>query len=126
VIPLLASLERDRPAAALNKTCVRGDVTCSPETLYPRHSLRSHGARRDTMTLASSIMANARKTHKNAIGPPSPRLRSAKMAKTAPPRQRRGRLQPLLPGRYASCIETSCIKESYLLIHLHKRGNLYR
>jgi hypothetical protein len=30
------------------RSSVRGDGPCSPETLYPRHSLRSHGARRDT------------------------------------------------------------------------------
>jgi hypothetical protein len=29
MIPLLASLERDRPVAALNKTRVKGQVTCS-------------------------------------------------------------------------------------------------
>jgi hypothetical protein len=34
VIPLLASLKRDRPAAALNRTYVREQVTCSQSTLY--------------------------------------------------------------------------------------------
>jgi hypothetical protein len=67
-------------AAALKQTCVRGLLICSQATLY-----------RDTMTLASSVMANARKTQKTCNW----------TAKTAPPRRWRGRLHPLLPGRYA-------------------------
>ena len=34
MIPLLASLKRDRPAAALNQTRVRGKIICSQKALY--------------------------------------------------------------------------------------------
>ena len=63
----IRGLYHDR-AAALNQIHVRGQVTCSQQTLY-----------RDT-----------RKTQKTCN----------LTAKTAPPRRWRGRLHPLLPGRY--------------------------